>query len=101
MGLDYNVSPPLLFVFLGVLPIFTCRSFLLVFRPFSSIVALQTIIVLLCAWEYDELWVFLCHRLGHSSVWRKILTGRAKNEENGLEASECEGLLLFCLFPYR
>ena len=49
-----------------------------------------------------ELRVFLLHRLELSSVLRIFLTGRAKNEENELEASVCKGpMLLVCLFPYR
>ena len=52
-GLDYTVCLPLLPLSLWfLLYIFSCRkSFLLVFRSFSSIVALYVFVILVCPWE--------------------------------------------------
>lgn len=53
VDLDYIVSailPCILFWFL--LYIFSCISFLMIFRSFSLIAALYTVINLVCLWEY-------------------------------------------------
>ena len=52
MGLDKLISLPLLPILYFLLYTFRCRrSFLLVFRSFLSIVALQIIVTLVCPWE--------------------------------------------------
>ena len=98
MGLDYNFYLPFLLVSLWVLlPIFTRRSFLLVFRSFSSMVAWQIVVILVSLWEKVSSGSSYSTILD-SSVLRIFLTGRAKNEESRLEASACKGPILLVSF---